>query len=722
MERASRLFQEFWRSMPVDQQLLSVGATLLAFGFALLFWTPLGNRPVARYCFGMAVLCHLLLWGMAKQFAPASGPLTQADPKPSLDIAIDSNDSSPTETDSAAEKDRLQAAVLDPRDRSQTVKAPESPTRTKDESPLANRQEEPPAKAPESPKPAEPPPIQQALHLAKPTETKEEAPPEPAPVESAPPRANQEPPKVARSPRVNDERLAVAPDDPNADVKIPTIVAPKKEAFDRSQKPFELAEARKTEEPELYPAPAPADDAKPESIAKKPPTKSKSSSSARIARSTNSLASDDRPTAIAIPVPKSTNANPTVAARTGPSLAMNGTGRPSSFDPDLAPAPAPADVSGSDSMAGKPSPVAKRKVGVGGDLSGNRSGNQRKELLERFGGNSATEEAVGQALAWLAAHQSAEGKWDGDGFHKLCPGGDKCEGVAIENDSDMGISALALLAFLGAGHTHRGQGQYRETVRKGLNWILLEQGDDGHLLGKERLGRIYSHAMATLALTEAYQMTDDERLRPYCQKAVDWLVRAQHPELGGWRYSPRIDSDTSVFGWAVLALASARQAGFDVPESCWVKAQTWLPQVSSGAAGGLACYQPGKQPSPAMTAEALVCRQLFGLSRSSETSAEAAIEILKHAPSAREMNLYFWYYGSLAMFHVGGPRWERWNEALQQALLAKQRRTGHLKGSWDPVHPWGVDGGRVFSTAASALCLEVYYRHLPIYKETSDSR
>ena len=37
------------------------------------------------------------------------------------------------------------------------------------------------------------------------------------------------------------------------------------------------------------------------------------------------------------------------------------------------------------------------------------------------------------------------------------------------------------------------------------------------------------------------------------------------------------------------------------------------------------------------------------------------------------------------------------------------------RGSWDPVGPWGVDGGRVYSTAILAMCLEVYYRYDKVF-------
>ena len=69
------------------------------------------------------------------------------------------------------------------------------------------------------------------------------------------------------------------------------------------------------------------------------------------------------------------------------------------------------------------------------------------------------------------------------------------------------------------------------------------------------------------------------------------------------------------------------------------------------------------------------------------------------------------------MYQLQGPHWERWNESLRGALVATQRKTGPLAGSWDPDAVWGGHGGRVYSTALASLCLEVYYRFLPLYKQ-----
>jgi hypothetical protein len=284
----------------------------------------------------------------------------------------------------------------------------------------------------------------------------------------------------------------------------------------------------------------------------------------------------------------------------------------------------------------------------------------------------------------------------------------------VEVDSDTGLTGLSLLAFLGAGETHTGGGKYAEVVRRALSWLIRMQRADGDL---REDGRIYCHSMATLALCEAYAMTRDERLKEPAQKGVDYLARAQHSESGSWRYAPGEYGDTSVFGWAVLCLHSAKNAGLKVPPQVWTRAENWLPMVRSGRNGGLAAYRPGYDPSHAMTAEAMVCRQILGAPRDAAFQ-ESGDYLLSRLPDAGDYHLYYWYYGTLGMFQLGGAHWQRWNDRLTATLLGTQEKTGHAKGSWAPLKPFGVDGGRVFSTAASALCLEVYYRYLPMYQSS----
>lgn len=123
-----------------------------------------------------------------------------------------------------------------------------------------------------------------------------------------------------------------------------------------------------------------------------------------------------------------------------------------------------------------------------------------------------------------------------------------------------------------------------------------------------------------------------------------------------------------------------------------------------------------------MTAEALVCRQIFGMPKSHPGMAEAGDYLLSRLPDTGDYHLYYWYYGTLAMFQLGGEHWTRWNQTLTSTLLATQNQKGHQRGSWDPESPFGVDGGRVFATACSALCLEVYYRYLPLYSDSGTAK
>ena len=115
-----------------------------------------------------------------------------------------------------------------------------------------------------------------------------------------------------------------------------------------------------------------------------------------------------------------------------------------------------------------------------------------------------------------------------------------------------------------------------------------------------------------------------------------------------------------------------------------------------------------------MTAEALFCRQLLQINRP-RADDEAAKYVLASRPGKSRANLYYWYYATLALHRHGGDSWRRWNDSLKPALLSRQSHTGQAAGSWPPDTVWGPHGGRVYSTAMAALCLEVYYRYLPLY-------
>ena len=354
----------------------------------------------------------------------------------------------------------------------------------------------------------------------------------------------------------------------------------------------------------------------------------------------------------------------------------------------------------------------------------------------RAGATAASEQAVERALDWLARHQDPDGRWDGgvaryddgtpvaddDDFTVHCPPGQTCFGECAYWEADTALTALALLAYLGAGYTHT-EGRFSDTVSKGIDFLLAQQKRDGDLRGGSRAVGIYGHAMATLALCEAYALSLDERLKEPASRALAFLVSARARDGQAWRYLPGARTgDTSILGWVVMALKSAREIGLPLASRPDLRAGIlrWLDRVAAGQQKGLARYQPWEPVTPTMTAEAWVCRQFLGTGGPGPASSEAAESLLKNPSDRGNANYYYWYYATLAMYQHGGQPWTRWNAQIRDRIVRLQRTSGHQAGSWDPDDsPYGVRGGRIYSTTLAALTLEVYYRYLRLYDPPS---
>jgi len=329
---------------------------------------------------------------------------------------------------------------------------------------------------------------------------------------------------------------------------------------------------------------------------------------------------------------------------------------------------------------------------------GSRGGRGRRKSLLRFGGSKRSEQAVLDALGWLARVQESDGHWDcakwGGGGH------------------DAAVTGLALLAFLGHGETDR-EGKYRLTVRRALEWLEAKQNDAGGWPGN-----FYTQGICTMAVCEAYGMTRNPRWKAVAQKAINNLCANQNPK-GGWDYGGNNPQrvDTSVTGWCVMAVKSGVAAGLDVPTTAVEHIKNWL-RTSVNAQGltGYA-YKPGTSAggTPPMTAAATLCRQFMGWERN-HPDMEKALAYLKGKVNLK--NMYQTYYMTLVMFQAGGQYWAEYNKAFRDPLIDKQvrGRGPQFDGSWDTDIQYGKQGGRVYSTAMSVFCLEVYYRFLPVLK------
>jgi len=356
---------------------------------------------------------------------------------------------------------------------------------------------------------------------------------------------------------------------------------------------------------------------------------------------------------------------------------------------------------------------------TGSALEGRGSAEGRKRLAKAAGGNDASEAAVQRALKWIASRQAADGGWNFNHNHRLI-NAPPCPDPGSAEQARNGATGLALLPFLGAGQTHK-EGMYKKQVYAGLAYLIKNmkvQNNTGSW--HESQGRMYSHGLASIAMCEAYAMTHDKELLAPAQLSLNFIVYAQDPVGGGWRYKPKQAGDTSVVGWQLMALKSGHMAYLQVPKGTILGSMKFLDsvQADSGAQYGYTGPATGRR---ATTAVGLLCRMYLGWKKDNPGLQRGVAILDKAGPSKSDM--YYNYYATQVCRHHEGEVWERWNNRMRDWLVESQEKEGVKAGSW-----WmgggghaNERGGRLYTTAMATMMLEVYYRHLPIYrKQASD--
>jgi hypothetical protein len=389
-------------------------------------------------------------------------------------------------------------------------------------------------------------------------------------------------------------------------------------------------------------------------------------------------------------------------------------------------------------------------IGVGGGAGGRYGGRLggKRDRVARGGGSKETESAVLAGLRWLARHQSPDGGWDADSFKNQCKD-TICEGAGF-GEYDAGVTGLSMLAFLGAGYTHTSRETFEyggkkycfgTIVKDGLRWMIKNQDAEG-CIGSRNGGKfMYNHCIGALAMSEAYGITGSGLFKDPAQKGIQFLLAAQNP-YKAWRYQVRPgDNDTSVTGWAVMALKSADISGLEMGKAGYEGAKAWLDEVTDDtyykvgytAKGSGKVVVPNKNDTwghhEALTAVGMMCRIFIDKDKTDPRLKGGAELLLQDLPSwdnskadDKKVDFYYWYYASLALFQYDGPDgkfWKGWNEAMKTALVPNQKtkKDKCADGSWDSneVDRWGFEGGRVYSTAINTLTLEIYYRYDSVF-------
>jgi hypothetical protein len=164
-----------------------------------------------------------------------------------------------------------------------------------------------------------------------------------------------------------------------------------------------------------------------------------------------------------------------------------------------------------------------------------------------------------------------------------------------------------------------------------------------------------------------------------------------------------------------MALKSGNMAYLNVNPLTVKKAVEFLEAMKGDEYGsGYGYSSPGMKNST--SAVGLLCRMYLGWKKDNPGLQEGAARLSKVGPTD---DLYYDYYATQIMHHMEGDIWKQWNEKMKKMLLDSQSKNGHETGSWyegfDKGHGPHV-AGRLYITSLATMILEVYYRHLPIYR------
>jgi hypothetical protein len=316
------------------------------------------------------------------------------------------------------------------------------------------------------------------------------------------------------------------------------------------------------------------------------------------------------------------------------------------------------------------------------------------------------DEAIDKALVFLSRTQERDGSWKAQG------------------SKNAAVTGLAVMAFLSAGHVP-GEGRYGETVEKGVRAVLRMQMANG-VIATQQGHVMYHHGICALLLAEVVGMTDGDlakEVKKKLEKAVNVILKAQRiggAHKGGWRYTvdPNGDSDISVTGWQLMALRAAKNVGCDVPPDSIDDAVDYIKRCHNSRTGGFGYMAGGGRSTAACTGTSILGLELCGKDKHhSREALKGGSYLLDHPPRWGEVHFYYSvYYGSQAMFQLGGNYWKSYREKLHKALLGNQSSNGSWQGG--DASDGGV--GPNYCSAMAVLALTVEYRYLPIYQRSDE--
>jgi squalene-hopene/tetraprenyl-beta-curcumene cyclase len=170
------------------------------------------------------------------------------------------------------------------------------------------------------------------------------------------------------------------------------------------------------------------------------------------------------------------------------------------------------------------------------------------------------EEAIKRAAEWIIGMQSKNGGWgafDADNSHYYLNNIPFADHGALLDPPTADVSARCL-SFLG----QLGYSREHPAVRRGLDYLLVEQEEDGSWFGRWGTNYVYG----TWSVLCAFNALGEDPRAPYMRRAIDFLLSRQRSD-GGWgedgatywqeRRAEVKESTPSQTAWALMGLMAA---------------------------------------------------------------------------------------------------------------------------------------------------------------------
>jgi hypothetical protein len=304
---------------------------------------------------------------------------------------------------------------------------------------------------------------------------------------------------------------------------------------------------------------------------------------------------------------------------------------------------------------------------------------------------------VESALQWLLKNQEDDGRWDS-----------VKHGAQV--NADVAHTSLAVMTFLGAGHTLK-VGSYKKHVQKGIAWLIKQMRDDGAFLQDGKPVDAIAQALAGVALSECSGMSvlKNDSLEKVCaQKACDFSCSAFRCEDGGFGAAGSNIPDLFTTTLVTMQMYCAKVAGLKVSSADFEHVLHYLESLFDAKENTFK-LAAGLMPSGRATYLGCACRMFLNFKRAELAPAVAAAARLYGEPGSEHGDVLGDYFAALVSFHARGEHWKNFHPKLMQSI-GQQSRDAEAAGSYPSRGEWS-GAGTVFQTALRGLSFEVYYRY-----------